>query len=92
MRNQLRLDRTEPLHHLGRGDVVHEEHGVHPRAEELLAHLDQAGLSRYDMPEYFIALPEIPLTASGKIYKRDLVEDVRTGKLQVTPVRYGVAA
>lgn len=61
-------------------------------AEELLAHLDQAGLSRYDMPEYFIALPEIPLTASGKIYKRDLVEDVRAGKLQVTPVRFGVAA
>ncbi|WP_233161432.1 MULTISPECIES: class I adenylate-forming enzyme family protein [unclassified Achromobacter] len=60
--------------------------------EEMLAHLDQAGLSRYDMPEYFVALPEIPLTASGKIYKRDLVEDVRTGKLQVTPVRYGVAA
>ncbi|ALM86725.1 hypothetical protein ASB57_03980 [Bordetella sp. N] len=60
--------------------------------EDMLAHLDRAGLSRYDMPEYFIALPEIPLTASGKIYKRDLAEDVRTGKLEVIPVRHGVVA
>jgi acyl-CoA synthetase len=57
-------------------------------ADELLAHLAAAGLSRYDVPEYFLQLDEIPLTASGKISKRDLVEAVRAGRLQPTPVRW----
>jgi len=56
-------------------------------AQEMLAHLDQAGLSRYDLPEYFVVLPEIPVTASGKIYKRGLGEDIKSGKLVVDPVR-----
>ena len=56
-------------------------------AQDLLKHLDAAGLSLYDMPEYFVELPEIPLTASGKIYKRDLVEDIKAGRLIPTPVR-----
>jgi acyl-CoA synthetase (AMP-forming)/AMP-acid ligase II len=34
-------------------------------ADEILKHLDAAGLSRYDMPEYFLEVEEIPLTASG---------------------------
>ncbi|WP_397473602.1 class I adenylate-forming enzyme family protein [Pusillimonas sp.] len=59
-------------------------------AEDILAHLDQAGLSRYDMPEYFVALPEIPLTASGKIYKRPLSEDIKSGKLKVESIRFSV--
>lgn len=61
-------------------------------ADEMLAHLDQHGLSRYDMPEYFVVLPEIPLTASGKIYKRDLADDVKTGKIVPTPVRFAISA
>jgi acyl-CoA synthetase (AMP-forming)/AMP-acid ligase II len=56
-------------------------------AQDLLKHLDEAGLSRYDMPEYFVELREIPLTASGKIYKRDLVEDIKAGRLIPTAVR-----
>src|SRR5262249_58418778 len=35
--------------------------------DELLAHLDAAGLSKYDMPEYFLQLAQIPTTASGKM-------------------------
>lgn len=66
--------------------------GEQASAEELLAHLDASGLSRYDMPEYFVELSDIPLTASGKILKRDLVEDVRQGRIQVTPVRWQPAA
>jgi acyl-CoA synthetase (AMP-forming)/AMP-acid ligase II len=62
--------------------------GEQASAEELLAHLDASGLSRYDMPEYFVELSDIPLTASGKIFKRNLVEEVRQGRLQVTPVRW----
>ncbi|MGE4239460.1 class I adenylate-forming enzyme family protein [Ramlibacter sp.] len=56
--------------------------------EELLAHLDRAGLSRYDMPEYFLALADIPLTPSGKILKRDVAVRVAQGLLSPTPVRF----
>lgn len=61
-------------------------------ADEVLAHLDASGLSRYDMPEYFLILDEIPLTASGKIFKRDLVEAVRAGELDLAPVRFRPAS
>jgi acyl-CoA synthetase len=53
-----------------------------------LAHLHAAGLSRYDMPEYFIAMTAYPLTASGKILKRELVEWARTGHIRPAPVRW----
>jgi acyl-CoA synthetase (AMP-forming)/AMP-acid ligase II len=62
--------------------------GVSVDADALLAHLDEQGLSRYDMPEYFIQLDEIPLTASGKIFKRGLVDEVREGRLPIQPVRF----
>ncbi|OZI21125.1 hypothetical protein CAL26_27215 [Bordetella genomosp. 9] len=62
--------------------------GASLTGEAMLAHLDASGLSRYDMPEYYIELPEIPLTASGKIFKRDLVEDVKAGRLTPSPVRW----
>jgi acyl-CoA synthetase (AMP-forming)/AMP-acid ligase II len=62
--------------------------GAKLAAEDMLTHLDDAGLSRYDMPEYYLELAEIPLTASGKIFKRDLVEDVRTGRLAPRAVRW----
>ncbi len=39
------------------------------------------GLSRYDMPEYFIAMTAYPLTASGKVLKRELVEWARAGRI-----------
>lgn len=56
-------------------------------AESLLTHLDAAGLSLYDMPEYFVRLDAFPLTASGKILKRELAERVRRGDLVPQPVR-----
>lgn len=59
-----------------------------PSGEEMLQHLHDAGLSRFDMPEYYIALAEFPLTASGKILKRELVEWVKQGKLTPTAVRW----
>jgi acyl-CoA synthetase (AMP-forming)/AMP-acid ligase II len=55
---------------------------------ELLCHLDRAGLSKFDMPEYFIALDAFPLTASGKILKRELVEWAKSGRIQPAPVRW----
>ncbi len=63
-----------------------------PSAAELLQHLDAAGLSKYDMPEYFAELDEIPVTASGKVFKRALVLDLAAGKLTVQPVRHTASA
>lgn len=54
---------------------------------ELLEHLRANGLSKYDMPEYFLRLDEFPLTASGKILKRELVLQVRRGDIQPVFVR-----
>jgi acyl-CoA synthetase (AMP-forming)/AMP-acid ligase II len=56
--------------------------------DELLAHLDAVGLSKYDMPESVIHLEALPLTASGKIVKRILSEEVKAGKLQPRPVKF----
>jgi acyl-CoA synthetase len=56
--------------------------------QELLAHLAREGLSKYDMPEYFARLDEFPLTASGKILKRELIETVKRGALTPQPVRF----
>lgn len=59
------------------------------QADELLMHMASQGLSKYDMPEWFIGVSEFPLTASGKILKRSLVEMVRRGDLKPEAVRYG---
>jgi acyl-CoA synthetase len=57
-------------------------------AQEMLRHLAAQGLSKFDMPEWFVAVDTMPLTASGKILKRDLTEMVRSGALKPEPVRY----
>jgi len=62
--------------------------GTAVSADEALAHLAAAGLSKYDMPEYFIAMDAFPLTASGKILKRELVEWTKTGRIAPQPVRW----
>jgi acyl-CoA synthetase len=56
--------------------------------DQLLAHLGHEGLSKYDMPEYFVRVAEFPLTASGKILKRELIEMVKRGALAPVPVRF----
>jgi acyl-CoA synthetase len=58
------------------------------QAMTLLEHLNSQGLSKYDMPEYFIALEAFPLTASGKILKRELIEWTRSGRITPEPVRW----
>jgi acyl-CoA synthetase len=55
---------------------------------ELLAHLDAAGLSKYDMPEYFLRLDEIPLTPNGKMLKRAIVDWIGQGRVTPEPVRF----
>jgi acyl-CoA synthetase len=57
-------------------------------ADEVLAHLAAAGLSKYDMPEWFLRMDAFPLTPSGKILKRELVAMVERGEIAPQPVRY----
>ncbi|WP_416139194.1 class I adenylate-forming enzyme family protein [Halomonas sp. HK25] len=65
--------------------VVNDQH-LEPY--DVLEHLNDEGLSKYDMPEYFITMDTFPMTASGKILKRQITEWVREGKLKPEPVRW----
>jgi len=62
--------------------------GAAPAPDALLQHLHDAGLSKYDMPEYFLLLETFPMTASGKILKRGLIDWVREEKITPIPVRW----
>ena len=55
---------------------------------ELLSQLNQLGLSKYDMPEYFVELESFPLTPSGKVLKRRLAELVRKGEIKPRRVQW----
>jgi len=57
-----------------------------PDPNAILAHLAAVGVSRYDMPEFMLVLPKMPLTASGKIVKRELVRWLTEGRVQPQPV------
>jgi acyl-CoA synthetase (AMP-forming)/AMP-acid ligase II len=57
-----------------------------PDPNGILQHLAAAGVSRYDMPEFILFLAEMPLTAGGKIVKRELVRWVAEGRVP-QPVR-----
>ena len=55
---------------------------------ELLHHLATENLSPYEMPEWLLCLGDLPLTASGKVLKRELVEMVTRGELSPEAVKY----
>ena len=61
-------------------------------ADEILNHLDAAGLSKYDMPDTFLQVDEIPLTASGKIRKRDVVDWIAEGRVHPMAIRWQTKA
>ncbi len=61
--------------------------GARVTAEAILAHLGQAGLSRYEMPELFVALEDLPLMANGKLRKQEIAAAIREGRLVPEPVR-----
>jgi acyl-CoA synthetase len=62
--------------------------GERVTGEAILDHLHAVGLSKYDMPEYFIAMDAFPLTASGKILKRELQAWTKNGRIVPQPVRW----
>ena len=59
---------------------------------DLLEHLRREGLSKYDMPEYFARVEAFPLTASGKVLKRTLIDQHRCGELTVNPIKRQTSA
>jgi acyl-CoA synthetase len=61
-------------------------------ALEILRHLDDVGLSKYDMPEFFLRVDEIPLTASGKVRKRDVIDWIADGRVTPEAVRFQAKA
>lgn len=62
--------------------------GVALDPQTLLEHLDRAGLSRTNMPEFLLPLAALPLTASGKVLKRELVRRVVEGEAQPILMRF----
>ncbi|MDB5729037.1 MAG: hypothetical protein JWQ00_2242, partial [Noviherbaspirillum sp.] len=57
----------------------------------ILEHLDKEGLSKFDMPEYFVLVTDIPLTASGKLLKRALIEQIKDGRVTPQSVKWSGA-
>ena len=57
-------------------------------AVHMLDHLAAEGLSKFDMPEWFVVVDAFPLTASGKILKRELAEMAKRGEISPIAVRY----
>ena len=68
--------------------AVETRKNVTVEPEAILEHLDSAGLSKYDTPEFMLPLEEIPLTATGKVRKGDLARGVAEGRLHPVPVRF----
>lgn len=62
--------------------------GASVSPDEMLQHLAAVGLSKYDMPEFFLHMEAFPLTPSGKVLKREMVEQIRSGVLSPLPVRF----
>jgi acyl-CoA synthetase len=67
--------------------VVNRE-GQSVTPDELLGHLDSVGLSKFDMPEYFLQLEEMPLTPNGKMFKQTIVDWIKNGRVTPKPVRF----
>ena len=68
--------------------AVETRKNVAVEPEAILEHLDSAGLSKFDMPEFILPLEEMPLTATGKVRKGELVRRVEEGSLHPLPVRF----
>jgi acyl-CoA synthetase (AMP-forming)/AMP-acid ligase II len=62
------------------------EDGQTASAAEILAHLADEGLSRYDMPEFWLPLADFPLMPNGKMEKLEIIRRVRDGSLVPEPV------
>jgi acyl-CoA synthetase (AMP-forming)/AMP-acid ligase II len=67
--------------------VVSGKNGIRIEPDRLLSHLHAQGLSPYDMPEYFLQVESLPLSASGKVLKRALIDPMGSA-FRPRPVRW----
>jgi acyl-CoA synthetase len=61
--------------------------GAPPNPQDVVDHLRSAGLAATDLPEFVLHLAAMPLTATGKIIKKELSRLVEEGNVQPQPVR-----
>jgi len=54
--------------------------GRETKFEEVVGYLESKGVAKYKLPEYFVSLPEFPMTASGKIQKFQLRDAFISGR------------
>ncbi|MCW2740290.1 MAG: hypothetical protein JWR45_712 [Blastococcus sp.] len=66
--------------------VVSSRDGSPLDKSRLLEHLRARGLSRFDMPEFFLQLEDMPLTPSGKVLKRAVADAIADGHSLPEPV------
>lgn len=52
---------------------------------QLMVHLSRSGLSRYELPEFLLALEDMPLMANGKIDKSAILASIIAGTLKPRP-------
>ena len=62
--------------------VIVPRAGPRPDPQQILKFLEEEGLSRYDLPEYFAEIDDMPLTPGGKVLKRELLALIDTGRLE----------
>lgn len=88
-RDKLHLTPKALLQRLGERVCLAIIGTIEPTA--LLAHLAAEGLSKYHMPEFFLRIDALPLTATGEILKRELVELTKRGLLRPIPIGFEAA-
>lgn len=57
---------------------------------DLLQFLYEKGLSKYEMPEWFVQMESFPLTPSGKVFKRELIMMYEKGQIQLEPIKFAL--
>ena len=60
---------------------------VHPDPEQIVAYLEAQGLSKYDLPECFAEVDNMPVNPSGKVLKRELLTLIDSGRLHPLRLR-----
>ena len=58
----------------------------HPDGRDLIDHLLSAGLSRFDLPEFLLIDPDLPLGPTGKVLKREIVRQICDGERSPQPI------
>lgn len=60
--------------------------GRPPSVRRLLDHLARQGISRFEMPEYVVEVAEFPFTPSGKLFKREILNWIHSGRIGLRSV------